>query len=49
MRIALLTDLCTAAVVPALAGAGIARNVIAAAHHDHLFVPSMRPAPRWPH
>lgn len=29
----------TAAVASALAGAGIACNVISAAHHDHLFVP----------
>jgi len=29
----------TAAVAKALAGAGIATNVIAGAHHDHLFVP----------
>lgn len=29
----------TAAVAGALAGAGIACNVIAAVHHDHLFVP----------
>jgi uncharacterized protein len=29
----------TAAVAAALARAGVACNVIAAAHHDHLFVP----------
>ncbi len=29
----------TAAVARALAGAGISCNVVAAAHHDHLFVP----------
>jgi len=29
----------TAAVATALAGAGIACNVVAAVHHDHLFVP----------
>lgn len=29
----------TAAVATALAGAGISCNVVAAAHHDHLFVP----------
>jgi hypothetical protein len=32
----------TAAVSSALANAGIACNVIAAAHHDHLFVPEER-------
>ncbi|HEY6513373.1 MAG TPA: ACT domain-containing protein [Burkholderiaceae bacterium] len=32
----------TAAVAGALAGAGIACNVVAAAHHDHLFVPIAR-------
>lgn len=30
----------TAAVATALAGAGISCNVVAAAHHDHLFVPA---------
>ena len=32
----------TAAVATALAAAGIACNVVAAAHHDHLFVPIER-------
>lgn len=32
----------TAAVATALAGAGIACNVVAALHHDHLFVPADR-------
>lgn len=32
----------TAAVSAALANAGIACNIIAAVHHDHLFVPSER-------
>lgn len=32
----------TAAVSTALAGAGIACNVVAALHHDHLFVPADR-------
>lgn len=34
----------TAAVSGALAGAGIACNVVAAYHHDHLFVPEDRAA-----
>lgn len=34
----------TAAVATALAGAGIACNVVAACHHDHLFVPADRAA-----
>ena len=32
----------TAAVAGALAGSGIACNVVAALHHDHLFVPADR-------
>lgn len=32
----------TAAVSTALAGAGIACNMVAALHHDHLFVPEQR-------
>jgi len=34
----------TAAVARALADAGISCNVVAAAHHDHLFVPVDRAA-----
>ncbi|MBC7986687.1 MAG: ACT domain-containing protein [Sphingomonadaceae bacterium] len=43
ITIALATDLdatgITAAIATALAEAGIAANVVAAYHHDHLFVP----------